>query len=200
MKYFTPLWFSTGNLANYPDKPFGQPVKLSFIKPYSKVRFMFKFVFPREGLTLSGISFKPTSGECIARTGSIRVSYPLTGTETRESYSITLPSFNDVEHGSLAAFTEDYDSENDSKFYTETDGGWYSVMPNNTQGSYTLTVSVNGTVRSVVVPAAYMQWLPGYSYTYIFKVTEEGGVEIDMVQSAFTEWINAAIDHNVYNW
>jgi len=196
MNYFTTLWFSTGNLANYPDKPFGQPVKLSFIKPYSKVRFMFKFVFPREGLTLSGISFKPSNNDSkISRVGSIIVTYPLTGTQTKESYTV-----NCTVASALEAFTEDYDSENDSKVYDETDGGWYYVMPNNTQGSYTLTVSVNGTARNVVVPAAYMQWLPGYSYTYIFKVTEEGGVEIDMVQSAFTEWTKPEIDHNVYNW
>ena len=45
-----------------------------------------------------------------------------------------------------------------------------------------------------------MQWKPGYSYTYIFKITAEGGVEIELVQSAFTPWTDVEMNHDVYNW
>ena len=61
-------------------------------------------------------------------------------------------------------------------------------------------MTIDNETKTITVPAAYMQWQPGYSYTYIFKVTEEGGVEIDLVQSAFREWDNVEINHYVYNW
>ena len=63
-----------------------------------------------------------------------------------------------------------------------------------------MSVSVNGTAKTAVVPAEYMSWKPGYSYTYIFKITEEGGVEIDLVQVAVTTWTDMSIVHSVYNW
>ena len=80
------------------------------------------------------------------------------------------------------------------------------MVPAFTQDSYTMSVWMNSdnvlqpATRTAVVPAEYMTWLPGYSYTYIFKITEEGGVEIDMVQSAVTPWTELANDHEVYNW
>ena len=202
MGYFTPLWFSDGNPARYPDKQFGQPVKLEFMKPYSRVRFMFTYAYPREGIEIDpgSITFKPSDGSMISRAGSVTVIYPLTGTQTKESYSITLGQ-NDLDHGSLPAFTENYDPDNANKTYSkDAPGGWYNVMPNNNQGSYKLRLTYGGEARTVTVPKSYMQWLPGYSYTYIFKVTEEGGVEIDLVQSAIREWIGIDIYHDLYNW
>jgi hypothetical protein len=203
MGYFTPLWFSDGNPARYPDKQFGQPVKLEFMKPYSRVRFMFTYAYPREGIEIDpgSITFKPSDGNMISRAGSVTVIYPLTGTQTKESYSITLGP-NDLYHGSLPAFTENYDPDNANKTYSDdAPGGWYNVMPNNEQGAYKLTLTYGGEERTVTVPKSYMQWLPGYSYTYIFKVTEEGGVEIDLVQSAFTGWTTeVSTSHTVYNW
>ena len=196
--YFTPLWFSDGNLARYPDKQFGQPVKLEFMKPYSRVRFMFTYAYPREGIEIDpgSITFKPLNGSKISRAGSVTVIYPLTGTQTKESYKVICTNAAE-----LPAFTENYDPDNASKEYKESDNGWYNVMPNNTQGSYTLTLTYGGEARSVTVPEAYMQWLPGYSYTYIFKVTEEGGVEIDLVQSAIRDWTEPAdIRYELYNW
>jgi hypothetical protein len=74
------------------------------------------------------------------------------------------------------------------------------VLPRDTQGSYTLSVRVNGIARTAVVPAEYMQWLPGYSYTYIFKITEEGGVEIGWVEYAVVPWIEMEVSKSVYNW
>jgi hypothetical protein len=100
----------------------------------------------------------------------------------------------------MEAFTEDYDPDDDGKVYSETNEGWYMVLPRDTQGSYTLSVSVNGIARTAVVPAEYMQWLPGYSYTYIFKITEEGGVEIGWVEYAVVPWIEMEVSKSVYNW
>ena len=196
--YFSRLWFSTGDLENYPDKQFGKPVTLEFVKPFTRVRFLFKYAYPREGIKLTNISFKPTDGtKKIARKGSVTIHYPKEGKETKEWYTMAKDGTDAKE---LTAFTEDYDPEDDGKKYTETDEGWYVVLPNNTQGSYTLAVTVNGENKTAVVPEQYMQWLPGYSYTYIFKITNEGGVEIGWVEYAVTEWSEMEADHTVYNW
>lgn len=196
--YFSHLWYSTGQLPTYADKQFGKPVTLEFLKPFSRVRFIFKYVYPREGIKLKDPSFKPTDvTKKIARKGTVTVIYPMTGSETQELYETTI----DLSDGGLDKFTEDFDTEDDTKSYTVSDKGWYTVVPNINQGSYTLSVEINKTNKTAVVPAEYMQWLPGYSYTYIFKVTEEGGVEIGWVEYAVTPWVNLTSQQKlVYNW
>jgi hypothetical protein len=203
--YFTRLWFSTGNQVAYPDKQFGKPVTLEFVKPYARVRYLFKYAYPREGIKLTEKSFKPTSDVAvaddakvkIARKGTVTVHYPTEGTATKEWYTVAVDGDKSTR---LDSFTEDYDPDDDGKVYSETNEGWYMVLPRDTQGSYTLSVSVNGIARTAVVPAEYMQWLPGYSYTYIFKITEEGGVEIGWVEYAVVPWIEMEVSKSVYNW
>ena len=197
--YFSRLWFSTGDAGTYPDKQFGRPVTLEFIQPFARVRFIYNYVYPREGVIITSQSFKPSATEeKIYRRGVVTVSYPLSGTETKESYSMT-PHPSDAKL--LDAFTEDYDPEVDTKEYTTCDNGWYTVLPNTSQGSYTLTVNIKGLgERKAVVPAEYMQWKAGYSYTYIFKITEEGGVAIGWVDYAVVPWVEMTISTSVYNW
>ena len=204
--YFSRLWFSTGDAGTYPDKQFGRPVTLEFIKPFARVRFIYNYVYPREGVILSNQKFRPSvdveaeEGDKvkIPRRGVVTVSYPLSGAETKESYSMT-PDPSDAKL--LEAFTEDYDPDDDTKEYTTCDDGWYTVLPNTSQGSYTLTVTIKGLgERTAVVPATYMQWKAGYSYTYIFKITEEGGVAIGWVDYAVVPWIPVTGNRTVYNW
>lgn len=199
--YFSRLWFSTGELPTYEDKQFGKTVQLEFVKPLSRVRFIFIYVFPREGVNLANVSFKPSEGSTkkIARKGTVTVSYPLTGTATKETYSSTRnPSPVDGEE--LTEFTEYYDPEDDLKEYIYTDNGWYTVFPSMDQDSYTLSLTINSAPKTAVVPAEFMRWLPGYSYTYIFKITDEGGVEIGGVEYAVTPWVELEATHPVYNW
>ena len=189
--YYTHLWFSTGNENDYPTRLFGRPVQLVFIKPFAKVRFMFTYSYEAEGIKIKNKVFKPTDESKIACKGTVTVTYPLTGTATTESFSVTDVATGEGS-GELDAFTEEYIPEGTEK--------WYTVLPRSSQGSYTMTVNINGEDKTAVVPAEYMTWLPGYSYTYIFKITEEGGVEIEMVQSAFTPWTEMEQLHSVYNW
>lgn len=203
--YFSKLWFSTGDPVAYPDKQFGKPVTLEFLKPYARVRFLFKYSTPRQGFKLTDQQFRPTSDVekeevnkvKIARKGTVTVHYPTEGPEVKEWYSVVVDANKSTR---LEAFTEDFDPDDDTKNYPVSDNGWYWVLPNNTQGSYTLTVTVKNSGRSVTVPAQYMQWLPGYSYTYIFKITEEGGVEIGWVEYAMTPWTDMEVSKSVYNW
>ena len=203
LPYFSHLWFSTGDPVAYADKQFGKPVTLEFLKPLTRVRYIYKYAFPREGYFIGTQSFKPTTdGDKIARKGTVTVTYPLTGTDTKESFTVTA----DASEGYLTAFTVDYDPEDDGKNYVTlssgamTSDGWYIVAPNMSQGSYKLSVYINGVEKTAAVPANYMSWLPGYSYTYVFKITEEGGVEIGWVEYAVTPWEDMPADHTVYNW
>ena len=195
--FFSRLWFSTGNAVAYPDKQYGKPVTLEFVKPYARVRFLFTYSYPPEGIKLGRTikKFRPTvdveaddeDKVKIPVAGTFTAIYPLTGTDTRETFRVSGVTQR------IEAFTEDYVAEGTKK--------WYTVLPNNTQGSYTLTVDINGIEKTAVVPANYMTWLPSYSYTYIFKITEQGGVEIELVQAAVTRWdYDPSTDYTVYNW
>lgn len=205
--YISTLWFSTGNREFFPTKEFGRPVQLEFLRPFARVRFIYKYVFPREGLMIENQEFKPATDYTdieadkvkIALKGTVTVSYPLTGTATKETYTTVADTDKSIR---LEKFTTDYDPDDDDKDYsgTGTDNGWYTVFPNNSQGSYKLSLRINNALRTCTVPAEYMNWLPGYSYTYVFKINEEGGVEIDMVQSAFIPWVELEGLETVYNW
>ena len=213
--YFSHLWFSTGNTSTYPGKAFGQPVQLEYLKPFAKVRFMFIFENPNDAkeTTLTEKSFRPTNGDIIQTSAQITVSYPLTGTAIKESYTIT------SEPGGITMFTQDYyelvykEGGHVVKPYLDApenilENGVsvsllekeYAVLPATNQGTYTLTVSVNGDPKTTVVPAEFMDWKIGYLYTYIFKVHVDGSVSIDAVQSAFTLWEIHPADQTVYNW
>jgi hypothetical protein len=170
------------------------------------VRFMFTFEVPDEAktTTLTEKSFRPTNGGIIQTNARITVSYPLTGTATEESYDIT------SEPGGITEFTQDYyesvttdGSHVISPYYDADEDAIrkeYAVLPAPNQGTYTLTVSVNGEPKTAVVPAEFMDWKIGFLYTYIFKVHVDGGVEIEKVQSAFTQWTDHQAEHTIYNW
>lgn len=196
--YYSRLWYSTGVLPEYSSRQFGQPVQLEFLKPLSRVRFMYKYVSPRDGVTIGTQHFQPTGSEKIYLSGKVMVTYPLTGTEPRESTTIS-------EEGTPLADGFTVDCESDPANYPKTypanvPEGWYTVLPNTTQGSYTLTVDINGTPKTATVPAEFMHWLPGYSYTYVFKINADGGVEIGWVDYAVTPWTEMEGNRTVYNW
>lgn len=199
--YFSRLWFSNGSLTDYPDKQFGKPVTLEFLKPYARVRFIYTYVYPREGIVLTEQKFVPSVvGQVTHRKGVVKVTYPLTGANIQESYTMAPLGTDSI------CICQDYDPEDDTKtYYNHCVGGWYTVLPNTSQGSYTLSVYINdpeknSDPKTAVVPAEYMQWKPGYSYTYIFKITDKGGVEIGWVDYAVTPWSDIVADHTVYNW
>ncbi len=202
---FSKLWYKAK--ASLPAQK-NNPVILEFLQPYSKVRFMFRQSEPETTrFILSEIHFKPSSGAKIYTKGTFKVTYPTTGEETAETWTIENPDD--------ATALPDLD-----KYYYEVASGetdpvkiagekmWYVVLPAKDQGTYTLSLKVNGKEKNVVLPAKYMIWLPCYEYTYIFKITENGGVEIAAVQSAFTPWVTHEYSdsdehpnmYEVYNW
>lgn len=202
--YYSKLWFSTGNLANYPNKQFGQPVQLEFLKPFVKVRFMFRLSdASNTNISLTEKSFKPTTADppadtkTIATAGTFTVTYPLTGTATEESWSVTNVT------SSLTEFDQDYYEAASGETNQEILDGekkWYVVLPAVDQGTYTLSVKVNSELKEVVVPAQYMNWQPGYEYTYIFKITDSGALVLYDVVAGFAPWDESVSPHPVFNW
>ena len=204
--YYSHLWYGESD-------DYGKPVQLVFIKPLAKVRFIFIFEEPAKAAEteLTYPDFRPSNGNTIKMKGKVEVTYSLTGSASGETFSA------DAEAEGITAFTKDYyekkvDDDVDPSIIIPPYLGAditasafekvYTVLPTpQGQSSYTLTVSVNGDPKTAVVPAEFMTWLPGYLYTYIFKVHVDGSVTIDNVQSAFTLWINhSKEDYRVYNW
>ncbi len=187
--FFSRLWFSTGNTTDYPDKGWGQPVKLEFLKPFAQVTVEFH---DSEGILwanekIESFSFKPTDSEKkIANKGNVVVSYPLIGADTQETLAVTADGYMaaGITNTNLASRTQ-------------------TVLPTGTDlGTFTIAVKLADTdQKTAVVPAAYMQWKPGYSYTYIFKVSGETPVVLEVVLVAIKNWaIGSEFNHEVYNW
>ena len=187
--YYSHLWFSNNNYELYPNRKFGGSVVLEFLQPLCKVRIMFVYEDPtkndRTNTPLSDISFHRSDDNTIKQKGDVTITYPLTGTGTKEECAF------DTEAAGMDGFSTEY---------TDINPFWYTVLPIAGQGSYTLDINVDGEPKTTIVPAEFMEWKPGYSYTYIFKIHVDGRVSIDAVQSAFTEWSVKEDTYTVYNW
>ena len=177
---------------------------------------MFRFADPTlTRNSLMDVQFKPTGAtetDNIAVKGQYTISYPLTGTGT----AVTGPTYAVAnEGGYLKAFTQDYyETEESSDKLAEY---WYYVLPNqaaqgtegqegyigpiNAPASYTLSAVLNGETKTAVVPVQYMLWKRGYTYTYIFKVTEVDGIAFDEVLVWVNQWHQGGTQNQkVHNW
>ena len=185
------------------------PVTLEFLQPYVKVRFMFRQSAPSDVVfTLTGKSFAPTtSGVKINVKGAFTVTYPLSGTTTTETWAVN-PATSDIEGTDyLTAFTQDYYEDDDDPSTPVDDNArkWYVVLPAHAsdQGDYTLSVTINNEPdpRTVIIPQQYMDWLPGFEYTYIFKITDAGGITFDGLEVVkIAPWTTIDDNRKVYNW
>ena len=186
---YSRLWLSNGNIA-IGQRPFGKPVQLEFIKPFATVRYKFVSADPNVNLAdlnIESTSFKPyASGSQISVKGDFAVTYPLQGTALEETW-VTTPGGEAGDK--ITSFTS-----------PKTD---YAVLPIRSQGAFELTLYVNGEERSTYVPGEFMDWLPGFEYTYVFKVNKDGGVDLGEVISAYKQWEEKEgqnIEHTFYNW
>ena len=224
--YYSELWFKAATDWGEAHK---QPVQLQFHTPFAKVRFMFRFTDPTlTRNSLMDVKFLPSSAitltkeneevtavtvtesNNIAVKGTYTISYAITGTGTvmtGPTYAVDETDGNNdgVKDGYLTAFTQDYyETEETNDPLAEY---WYYVLPYqespgiNPAASYTLTAVLNGETKTAVVPEQYMLWKRGYTYTYIFKVTEVDGIAFDEVQVFVNQWKTGGTkNHNVYNW
>ena len=193
--YFSKLWFSNGNPTDYPTRRFGQAVRLEFLKPFARVRYMFIFDDAvKNTLTLNDLKeplFHPTATDkSIAVQGTVTITYPLTGSGTEYTWTSS--------PGSSSSGNTYLPRETELGTYDK----WYTVLPMKNQGTYTLSVVVvGGEPQTTVVPAEYMTWAPGHQYTYIFKIREGGEVVLENLQVFVNDWnVTDNVDHTIYNW
>ena len=198
--YYSKLWFSTGNTTDYPTREFGKPVQLEFMQPFAKIRFMVILSEPNIPLKLENDDFRPTTpGKSIAKKANVTITYPMKGNGTTEQFEVVANSVTQT----LGSFNQRWTEENETSVLPATtlNHYWETVLPATNQGTYTYKITVDGEEKSCIVPEQYMNWLPGYSYTYIFKVRGDGGVELATVRTSFTEW-QEGVDKEVqlHNW
>ncbi len=192
--YVSELWFSN----NAPGQPaYGQPVTLKFRQPLCQVRFMF---IDEQGQPLhegspvvksvapGSLRFRPADiSQKIAYGGDITFSYPITGTQRRETCEVTASATEAYD-----AFTIPYEDQTDVTDYAFVENladnkKWYTVLPNLNQGAYTMSLTYNGAERTATVPANYMQWRPGHQYTYVFKLGDKA-MTFQPYLFVYTEW------------
>lgn len=179
-------------------------VQLQFKRPYAKVRVLFytdeplaEMMFNTIGI--DHITFRPSTGE-ISTAGTLEVTYSSKGNAS-ENYSVTQTAsvanfgFKDV------TLDKDHGLSSNDAVIAEPIGGteYYYVIPNNYNVPFILSAVIDDETKTATIPAAYMNWQPNYSYTYIFKITDAGkkieifDVKIDPWQyggSQEEEWRN----------
>lgn len=201
---YSKLWYKANSAL--PSQK-NNPVTLEFLQPYVKVRFMFRQSESAETVfTLTGKNFAPTDNDVkINVTGTFTVTYPLSGAIT-ETWEVTSTTSGEEGTDYLTAFTQDYYEDDDPETLADPNARkWYVVLPAHAtdQGDYTLSVTINNEPdpRTVVVPQQYMNWLPGFEYTYVFKITDSGGITFDGLEVVkITPWTSIDDEREVYNW
>lgn len=196
--FFSEVWYTDDVAASYTV-----PVVLTFLKPFCRVRFMFTFTEP--GVYRSDVnnkSFAPTensddnpnNNQVIPRSGTVTVTYPLTGS-AKETYAVT---GTDNANKLMALTLDYYESSDTSDPYRQY---WYTLIPPTSQGDYKLTCTIFGQQKEVYIPSQYMQWKPGFQYTYRFKVNDKGGITLDIIQVGINQWVaKGSTERPVYNW
>ena len=53
---------------------------------------------------------------------------------------------------------------------------------------------------TTIVPAQYMEWRPGYEYTYIFKIIDGATPAFYDVLAGYAPWNESVSSYTVYNW
>lgn len=186
---YSHLWLSNNKEEDYPGRPYGKPVTLEFVRPFARVRFLFTYSEPNPNPqpTVEDPDLRPvTTGQNIRTKCTFSVTYPLSGEAVEESWA------TEEFTKSMLAFTIPY---------TDAVKQWYMVVPIRNQGAYRLSVVINGLDRTAIVPAAYTDWNPGYEYTYVFKINESGGVELQSLNVGVFDWQEGGTgDRIVYNW
>ena len=190
---------------------FGKVVQLRFVHPYAKVRVL---VYSGENLVagnettsgdviaLSNISFGPNdASKQIVTAGDIAVNYPSSG--DAEIYTIssteaitkfecnekTLTSANCTSDKAATAIP----AENEAQYYYI-----HPLATGVEPTDFKFSASYNGDTKTAIVPAAYMNWKPNYSYTYIFKIFDGTMLFVD---AQVVEWVKGGSGSQTWpNW
>lgn len=196
---------------------FGKVVQLRFVHPYAKVRVM---VYSGENLVagngttsgdviaLSNISFGPNdASKQIVTAGDIAVNYPSSGDSDAEIYTISSPTNQDKFRYKDITLTSDNCTSDKAASAIPNETGatsatdYYYIHPLATgvePTDFKFSASYNGDTKTAIVPAAYMNWKPNYSYTYIFKIFDGTMLFVD---AQVVEWVKGGSGSQTWpNW
>lgn len=197
--YISDLWV-TSDVASCVNNP----VKLTFKKPFCKVRIMFVNEAGTQYSETSSLSmgddgqgFAPTTGQqgSMITKGTVTLSYPVANGASKE-YAMTTTNTT-----TLSTITEPYEIAPLS--FATTPQKWHTLIPPGVQGTYSLKATVGGNQKTVVVPAEYMQWKAGYAYTYVFKISDSSSeiTLIKVIQVGVKSWTEEdPEEHPLFNW
>ena len=133
-------------------------------------------------------NFAANLQNCVTGTaGTMTVKYVATAgtTQNHPTVSFSGTKANVLTLGTNLAVGKELGTSTTEATFDKSDKAWTSVFPNETNAqnlklklSYTLTAPVTGekieiTDKTAEIPAQYLQWKPGYAYTYIFKITDD---------------------------
>ena len=139
--------------------PQNEPVRMEFIKPSAKLCVYVMRADDVEATAWSGTTLTRASGP-FPVVGAVSVLYSITGTEASvSSYGMTSAelTFNDIAAGEIDSPNVPY------PLYPQ-----YLLLPDpDNESDYVFVCNNN----KCYVPGALAKLQPGYSYTYIFKIT-----------------------------
>lgn len=188
---------------------YGQKVTLSFRDILSKVclKFYFsqKFRDDQTELKVYDIKFAPT-GEYKYMKEDVKLTY------NSSSYSVTNSASTQYSNETLnfGNATIKYPG-NLSSQAGPADYSYYMLpsLSGVTPWQVSLTLKLppddKENEQTAVVPASFMEWKPGYTYTYLFKITDDGGlisVQFLGLDATITPWNYGGyvIDNNTATW
>lgn len=200
--YFSDLWYKA-----YADLPscVNQPIQLTFMKPFCKVRLMFVDENGKQYTNRNALEspkFQPaTSSDKLILKGTFTLKYPISkGSATTFSYVSTASTDPDVQ--ATAEYLDEPYETGTLAFATSSEK-WYTLFPIQSTGAFKMSATVNHVDKVVTIPASLVQWKPGYSYTYMFKITDATSDIrlINVIQVAIKNWSNGTtVNQTIYNW
>lgn len=137
--------------------------------------------------------------------GTMTVTYKNSGaTENNPVISFDATKDNILYLGDHLSANKDLETTATAAVY-DTDGGGYTTvypMENNKNNlklkvNFTLTSKVGETIKvtdaTAEVPAQYLQWKPGYAYTYLFKISDQVNATIGSLTGLYPITFDAVV-------
>ena len=162
-------------------------VVLHFSRPFCRVRFLLEDQDGRlseigdalpDTSSLRSVTrthFAPKSGDdALSVKGDVVVAnFPVLTTAT--TGGMLYVKDDDSRQAPAAPITVPYEkpAEGHTGLFTKgsNEENWYTFLPTTWQEPFVLSITYGGVERTAVVPTEFLNWQPGYAYTYVFKVS-----------------------------
>lgn len=175
---------------------------------YSMCRVCILVKFKNEQATpmvIKDVEFAPNGDGRYVNNGGLEVTYDFEPSPRYEHR--TLYDDSDLTAGSLR-FSQITIPELDTDRHSLPEAYWMLPTIPAYNSSWTVSLKVTPELPglgekefSSVIPMEDMMWIPGYSYSYILELSDDGMDYISNVQAAIKDWTLTAPDnHDFYNW